>query len=91
MYSDSVKRGSWSPYESGVVRNNPEYHIKQLRKIVELKEGRIKEGKQYINAKTKMIFIDQLGNEFEMTPHRIKDNRWSPYESKKFNKKLKST
>ena len=38
-----------------------------------------------------MIFIDQLGNEFEMTPHRIKDNRWSPYESKKFNKKLKST
>lgn len=80
---DSVKRGSWSPYESGSVRYDPEYHMKQLRKIVELKGGKIKEGQQYINAKTKMIFIDQLGNEFEMTPHRIKDNRWPQYESDK--------
>ena len=77
MIPSEVKRGVWSPYEY----NNPEYHIKELEKIVAEKGGKIKEGEVYINNKTKMIFIDQLGNEFKMRPSSIKIGGWSPYES----------
>ena len=83
MTPDLIKRGNWSPYESGNVRNDSEYHMKQLQKIVSAKSGKIKEGEMYFNTKTKMIFIDQLGNEFKMTPSAVKSGYWSPYESKK--------
>ena len=30
---------------------------------------------------TKMIFIDKLGNEFKMSPQKVKSGQWSPFES----------
>lgn len=83
MNSSSVKRGYWSPYESKHVFNDPEYHIKQLEKIAKSKGGKIKKGEKYINTKTKMIFIDKQGNEFEKTPNDIKNGLWSPHEVKR--------
>lgn len=64
-----------SPYESGNVRY-VEYHMKELEKIVSAKGGRIKEDEVYINAHTKMTFVDYLGNEFRMAPTSIKSGRW---------------
>ena len=84
MQPTSVKGGSWSPFESGNVYNNPEYHYKIIEKIVKSKGGRIKDGEVYINSHTKMIFIDQLGNEFKMTPASIKSGQWSPFEKNCF-------
>ena len=82
MSPDHIKRGQWSPYESGKVFNNPEYHMKQLEEIALLKGGKIKEGQEYLGALTKMTYIDKLGNEFKMTPNAVKNGGWSPYESK---------
>ena len=75
---DSIKRGSWSPYESGNITDK-KYHMEILKKIVKSKGGKIKEGEQYINSNTKMLFIDQFGNEFHMKPSHIKEGRWSKY------------
>jgi hypothetical protein len=80
MTSGDIKRGNWSPYESGTVRD-AEYHMKEIEKIVLSKGGKIKEGESYIHSNTKMIFIDQLGNEFSMRPSSVKRGSWSPYES----------
>lgn len=77
MTPSSIKNGKWSPYESGTVRS-PEYHMKKIEEIVKLKGCKIKKGEKYINAKTKMIFIDKLGNEFLTTPDRIKKTNWNP-------------
>lgn len=76
-----IKSGQWSPYESKNACTDPEFHMKKLNKIAELKGGKIKEGEQYTGAKNKMIFIDKLGNEFQSTPDSIKRGNWSPYES----------
>lgn len=81
MKPNDIKSGRWSPYESGNVYNNPEYHITEIEEIVISKKGKIKEGERYVNNKTKMTFIDQSGNEFQMTPNAIKNGSWSPYES----------
>jgi hypothetical protein len=81
MIPASVKKGSWSPYESGNVYNNPDYHYKILEQIALLKGGKIKDGEQYIHSRTKMIFIDKDGNEFKMSPTCIKRGEWSPYEA----------
>lgn len=51
---------------------------KKIEEIVKLKGCKIKKGEKYINAKTKMIFIDKLGNEFLTTPDRIKKTNWNP-------------
>ena len=80
MQPNNIKSGQWSPFESRTVRNNSEYHIKQLQEIVSAKGGKIKDGEQYINTSTKMTFIDQLGNEFQMQPNSVKSGKWSPYE-----------
>lgn len=61
----NVKCGHWSPFETNKVRD-PSYNIKELSKIAQSKGGKIKEGEQYINAHTKMAFIDKSGNEFKM-------------------------
>lgn len=79
MRPNSVKRGAWSPYESGQT-NDPFYHMKELKKIAESRGGKIKDGEVYINSKTKIIFIDQLRNEFKITPKEVKNGRWSPLE-----------
>ena len=86
MSPNGIKQGKWSPYESGNVYNNPEYHMKQLQEIVSGKGGKIKDGEQYINSQTKMIFIDKSGNEFKMIPNAVKRGCWSPYESGNVNK-----
>lgn len=80
MQPSNVKSGRWSPYESGNVYNNPDYHMQELEKIAISKGGRIKAGENYSGSHTKIIFIDKLGNEFKMAPTSIKENRWSPYE-----------
>ena len=80
MSPRNIKSDRWSPYESGNVYNNPEFHMKELEEIVLSKGGKIKEGQKYLGSHTKMLFIDRLGNEFKMAPTSIKGNRWSPYE-----------
>lgn len=81
MSPNEVKRGGWSPYESGNVFNDSHYHIKQLENIALSKGGQLKEGQSYINASTELIFIDKLGNEFKRKPGDVKAGFWSPYES----------
>lgn len=61
-------------------------YFNELSKIAKSKGGKIKEGEMYINAITKMTFIDKLGNEFKKRPKDIKNGLWSPYESENFNK-----
>ena len=82
MSPASVKSGHWSPYESGRGLNDAEYHMKQLEEIIQLREGKIKEGQFYINSTTKMTFIDKLGNEFKMTPKAIKRGYWFRHSEK---------
>lgn len=92
MTPGKVKSGQWSPYESGYIFNNPNYHMEELKKIALSKGGKIKEGEMYINNMTKMTFIDKSGNEFQVRPNNIKNGRWSPYEAKSsplYNKKQK--
>lgn len=82
MIPNQIKSGRWSPFEAGKVYDS-NYHMKELRKIALSKRGKIKEGESYINSKTKMTFIDQLGNEFKITPNKIKSGQWSPFKSGK--------
>lgn len=82
MTPSNVKTGKWSPYESGNI-HAPSYHMKELNKIALSKGGKIKEGQVYTNSLTKIIFVDNLGNEFKLTPSNVKSGGWSPYESKK--------
>ena len=84
MTPHCIKSGQWSPYESGHVRD-PKYHMKELQEIVAKKSGKIKEGEYYTKNNTKMTFIDQLGNEFQMTPSAVKCGKWSPYEKQWIN------
>lgn len=53
-----------------------------LKEIVALRNGKIKDGQQYIDAFTELVFIDRLGNEFKSSPTRLKNGKWSPYETK---------
>ena len=80
MRPSDVKQGQWSPYESGLVRDS-KYHMKKLQEIATSKDGKIKEGEVYVNAKTKIIFIDKFDNEFKISPDKVKRGSWSPFES----------
>lgn len=82
MTPKAVKRGQWSPYESGSVYSDNDYHMEIILNIALSKGGRVKDGQYYTSNTKKMIFIDKLGNEFSMIPSCIKRNQWSPYESK---------
>lgn len=82
MSPNEIKKGSWSPYESGNVFNDPHYHFKKLQTIAQSKGGKIKQGQQYINAFTELVFIDKLGNEFKRKPSDVKAGLWSLYETK---------
>lgn len=42
----------------------------ELEVIVQKKGGKIKDGEKYIHSKSKMTFIDKLGNEFNMSPNK---------------------
>ena len=75
MLPSDIKMGHWSSYES-ILTNDPTYHMKELHKIIQTKGGKIKEGEIYINSRTKMTFIDKLGNEFKMSPNNIKNGKW---------------
>ena len=79
MTPSCLKRNQWSPYESQNVRN-PDFHMNELQKIALSRGGKIKDGQVYINNTTKMIFIDQLGNEFEMNAKSVKSGKWSSLE-----------
>ena len=48
-----------------------------------LKGVKLKKEKKYINSKTKITFIDKLGNEFKMIPSAVKSEYWSPFENQK--------
>lgn len=50
---NSIKNGSWLPYEVGCVRKNPEFHMKQLDEMAKLKGGKIKEGKNILITEQK--------------------------------------
>lgn len=57
--------------------------LKQLKKIVESKGGKIKTGQVYKGVHKKMIFIDENNNEFSTTPSIIFRGCWSGYVSNK--------
>ena len=46
-----------------------------LDEIAKLRKGKIKTGEVYVITHTKMIFIDQLGNEFSISPNNIKTGK----------------
>lgn len=73
------KQGYWSPYESGNVYNNPEYHFNILKEIAEKNGGKII-STEYINNKTKMEFENIFGRKFYCTPNQIKRGVWSHFE-----------
>lgn len=81
MTPDDVKgkEGRWSPYESGNVYNNPQYHLNILKEIAKKRGGKVI-SKNYISAKTKMEFEDREKNRFYCTPNQIKRGVWSKYE-----------
>lgn len=81
MAATDVKqpKGSWSPYESGNVYNNPEYHFNEIKKIAESKGGKVI-SKKYISAKTKMEFENIFGRRFFCTANQIKKGIWSHFE-----------
>lgn len=77
----SLKRGLWSPHE-GVRTSDAEFQFNAIKKIVESRGGKIKEGEKYTSSSTKMVFIDENGYEFSMIPSSIKIGKWSPFTSK---------
>lgn len=81
MTPDDVKgeQGRWSPYESGNVYNNPEYHFNILKNIAHKKGGRII-STEYIDNRTKMEFENMFGRRFFCTPNQIKRGVWSHFE-----------
>ena len=85
----SVKRGNWSPFESGCLRN-PILHMNELARIAEMRGGAVEPGQQYTNNKTKLWFIDAMGRRFDATPANVKKGRWSPHEGLEKVKKLNS-
>lgn len=79
MAPTDVKSGKWSPYESGNVYNNPEYHLNILKTIAKEKGGKLISN-EYKNGSTKMEFEDKNGNRFFMRPNSVKMGQWSPFE-----------
>lgn len=81
MTPDDVKgkEGRWSPFESGNVYNNPEYHLNILKEIAKKRGGKVI-SKNYVSARTKMEFEDRDKNRFYCTPNQIKRGVWSKYE-----------
>lgn len=79
-WPSSVKRGSWSPYESGRVRHDPGYHMEELRRIAAARGGRVV-STEYVRGDVPMIFADAAGREFPMLPDNVKRGHWSPWES----------
>lgn len=73
------KKGRWSPYESGNVYNNPQYHLNILREIAESKGGKLI-STEYINGTTKLEFEDRNNKKFKSIPNAIKRGQWSPFE-----------
>lgn len=67
--------------------SNTEYQFEQIKEIVKKNGWTIKNGQKYINANTNMIFINKNGEEFKMTPSRIKqgitENKDQHYHFKK--------
>ena len=59
MTPNDLKNGRWSPYERGRVKNDSEYHLREISKVAESRGGRLVEGQKYINAHTKLEFEDQ--------------------------------
>ena len=77
---NNVKKGSWSPYEAGKVRDH-DYHMRILADIVARRGGRIADGSRYTHSMTKMSIVDALGHTFQMAPSDLKAGKWSPYEA----------
>jgi hypothetical protein len=77
---NNVKNGTWSPFEAKRVRD-PKWHMAELRTIAKSRGGRIAAGAVYVDARTKLAFVDAAGNAFEMAPSAVKKGAWSPFES----------
>jgi len=60
----------------GIDSDKQKQEYEQLKKIVESKGGKIKEGQIYINKRTEMIFIDEYNCEFFTLPRTILDGYW---------------
>lgn len=80
MTPTSVKGGHWSPYEARLVRD-PEHHLSELRDLAASRGGRLADGTVYVDAHTKMTFLDSEGRPFDLSPKRVKAGRWSPFET----------
>lgn len=67
-----------SRIKQGITENKDStYHFEKLKKFVESKDGKIKDGQNYVNSNTRMTFIDEDGFEFINTPNNIIQGRWN--------------
>lgn len=79
MKPSHILEGRWSPLTYNK-NENPDYYFQKLNKIAKQRGGSIKKGEVYINSVTKITFIDQLNNEFKLTPGNLLSGKWSPLE-----------
>lgn len=78
MNFNSLISGKWSPYEAKRAKD-PEYHLKELKKIAEAKGGKLI-STEYKSGKSKLKFSDSQGREFWSRSDQIKKGNWSPFE-----------
>lgn len=77
---EKIKKGVWSPYESGNVRDSA-YNLNKLKIIAENKGGKLISNK-YVNNKTILEFEDENGNRFFRKASDIMRGRWNYFRNK---------